>query len=52
MATYTAGSLSANGTRKVGVSATDFHTRRLFALVIVLQTYNQTSHHFSYIYLK
>ena len=30
MATYTAGSLSANGTRKVGVSATDFHTRRLF----------------------
>ena len=30
MATYTAGSLSANGTRKVGVSATDFHSRRLF----------------------
>ena len=30
MATYSAGSLSANGTRKVGVSATDFHSRRLF----------------------
>jgi hypothetical protein len=30
MATYTAGSLSANGTRTVGVSATDFHSRRLF----------------------
>ena len=30
MATYSAGSLSANGTRTPGVSATDFHTRRLF----------------------
>ena len=30
MATYTAGSLSANGARTPGVSATDFHTRRLF----------------------
>ena len=30
MATYSSGSLSANGTRKVGVSATDFHSRRLF----------------------
>jgi len=30
MATYSAGSLSANGTRTPGVSATDFHSRRLF----------------------
>ena len=30
MATYTAGSLSANGARTPGVSATDFHSRRLF----------------------
>ena len=30
MATYSAGSLSANGTRTPGVSNTDFHTRRLF----------------------
>ena len=30
MATYSGGSLSANGTRTPGVSATDFHTRRLF----------------------
>ena len=30
MATYTAGSISANGTRTPGVSNTDFHTRRLF----------------------
>ena len=30
MATYTGGSLSANGTRTPGVSATDFHSRRLF----------------------
>jgi hypothetical protein len=30
MATYTAGSISANGTRTPGVSATDFHSRRLF----------------------
>ena len=30
MATYSAGSLSANGTRTPGASNTDFHTRRLF----------------------
>ena len=30
MATYSGGSLSANGTRTPGVSNTDFHTRRLF----------------------
>ena len=30
MATYSAGSLSANGSRTPGVSATDFHSRRLF----------------------
>ena len=30
MATYSAGSLSANGARTPGVSNTDFHTRRLF----------------------
>ena len=30
MATYSGGSLSANGTRTPGVSATDFHSRRLF----------------------
>ena len=30
MATYTGGSLSANGTNTPGVSNTDFHTRRLF----------------------
>jgi len=30
MATYSAGSLSANGARTPGVSATDFHSRRLF----------------------
>ena len=30
MATYSAGSLSANGSRTPGVSNTDFHTRRLF----------------------
>jgi len=30
MATYSAGNLSANGTRTPGVSATDFHSRRLF----------------------
>ncbi len=30
MATYTGGSLSANGTRTPGASNTDFHTRRLF----------------------
>jgi hypothetical protein len=30
MATYSAGSLSANGTRTPGVSDTDFHSRRLF----------------------
>jgi len=30
MATYSAGNLSANGTRTPGVSNTDFHTRRLF----------------------
>jgi len=30
MATFTGGSLSANGTRTPGVSATDFHSRRLF----------------------
>ena len=30
MATYNAGSLSANGTRTAGSSNTDFHTRRLF----------------------
>ena len=30
MATYTAGNISANGTRTPGVSNTDFHTRRLF----------------------
>ena len=30
MATYTGGSLSANGSRTPGVSATDFHSRRLF----------------------
>jgi hypothetical protein len=30
MATYTAGSLSANGARTPGSSNTDFHTRRLF----------------------
>ena len=30
MATYSAGSLSANGTRTPGSSNTDFHTRRLF----------------------
>ena len=30
MATYNAGSLSANGTRTPGASNTDFHTRRLF----------------------
>ena len=30
MATYNAGSLSANGTRTPGSSNTDFHTRRLF----------------------
>ena len=30
MATYSAGSLSANGARTPGTSATDFHTRRLF----------------------
>ena len=30
MATYTGGSLSANGARTPGVSATDFHSRRLF----------------------
>ncbi len=30
MATYNGGSLSANGTRTPGVSATDFHSRRLF----------------------
>ena len=30
MATISAGSLSANGTRTPGVSATDFHSRRLF----------------------
>ena len=30
MATYSAGHLSANGTRTPGVSATDFHSRRLF----------------------
>ena len=30
MATYSGGPLSANGTRTPGVSATDFHSRRLF----------------------
>ena len=30
MATYSAGSLSANGARTAGTSNTDFHTRRLF----------------------
>ena len=30
MATYSGGSISANGTRTPGVSATDFHSRRLF----------------------
>ena len=30
MATYSAGSLSASGSRTPGTSATDFHTRRLF----------------------
>ena len=30
MATYSGGSLSANGARTPGTSATDFHTRRLF----------------------
>ena len=30
MATFTGGSLSANGARTPGTSATDFHTRRLF----------------------
>jgi len=30
MATYSAGSLTANGTRTPGASNTDFHTRRLF----------------------
>ena len=30
MATYTSGSISANGSRTPGVSATDFHSRRLF----------------------
>ena len=30
MATYSGGSISANGTRTPGVSNTDFHTRRLF----------------------
>ena len=30
MATYSTGPLSANGTRTPGVSATDFHSRRLF----------------------
>ena len=30
MATYSAGSLSANGSRTPGASNTDFHTRRLF----------------------
>ena len=30
MATYSAGHLSANGTRTPGVSDTDFHSRRLF----------------------
>ena len=30
MATYSAGNLSANGSRTPGVSATDFHSRRLF----------------------
>ena len=30
MATYSAGSLSAYGDRTPGVSATDFHSRKLF----------------------
>ena len=52
MATYSAGSLSANGTRTPGASNTDFHTRRLFDFSDRIAELALKNPHFSYIYQK